>query len=155
MELGLPILAASDTYRPRLRGLRDDAKRLMLGIPSLICASAAAPAIRGIPRTILLDVPCSGLGTLARHPDLRRLRTPEQIRELVQLQQAILDAAWEVLPAGGRIAYVTCTVNPEENETQIARFLQRHPGTRLDCQWESSPDLFGSDLMYGALVRKL
>lgn len=155
MELGLPILAASDTYRPRLRGLRDDAKRLMLGIPSLICASAAAPAIRGIPRTILLDVPCSGLGTLARHPDLRRLRTPGQIRELVQLQQAILDAAWEVLPAGGRIAYVTCTVNPEENETQIARFLQRHPGTRLDCQWESSPDLFGSDLMYGALVRKL
>lgn len=155
MELGLPILAASDTYRPRLRGLRDDAKRLMLGIPSLICASAAAPAIRGIPRTILLDVPCSGLGTLARHPDLRRLRTPGQIRELVQLQQAILDAAWEVLPSGGRIAYVTCTVNPEENETQIARFLQRHPGTRLDCQWESSPDRFGSDLMYGALVRKL
>lgn len=79
VELGVPVLAASDTYQPRLRGMRDDAKRLVLKTPPLFCASAAEPALRGTPRTILLDVPCSGLGTLARHPDLRTLRTPGQV----------------------------------------------------------------------------
>ena len=65
VELGVPVLAASDTYQPRLRGMRDDAKRLVLKTPPLFCASAAEPALRGTPRTILLDVPCSGL-TCAR-----------------------------------------------------------------------------------------
>ena len=65
MELGVPLLAASDTYQPRLRGLRDDARRLVIAPPPLFCASAAEPALRGAPKTILLDVPCSGLGTLS------------------------------------------------------------------------------------------
>ncbi|MFQ8737330.1 MAG: hypothetical protein ACLSAH_16125 [Bilophila wadsworthia] len=50
----MPVLAASDTYQPRLRGMRDDAKRLVLKTPPLFCASAAEPALRGTPRTILL-----------------------------------------------------------------------------------------------------
>lgn len=154
LEWGVPLLAASDTYQPRLRGLRDDAKRLVLTPPPLICASAAAPALRGTPRTILLDVPCSGLGTLARHPDLRALRTPQQIAELVGLQRRILDAAWNCLTSGGKIAYVTCTMNPDENEGQIAAFLQRTPGASLEQQWQSTPDAYGSDLMFGAVIKK-
>ena len=68
--------------------------------------------IRDRPRTILLDVPCSGLGTLARHPDLRTLRTPRQVAGLVDLQRRILDAVWSYLPSGGHLAYITCTMNP-------------------------------------------
>lgn len=154
MEQGLSILAASDVYLPRLRGLHTDARRLELSPPPLICTSATAPAIKGKPQTILLDVPCSGLGTLARHPDLRMLRTPDQIRGLVSLQEQILDTAWAILPSGGHIAYVTCTINPEENETQVSRFLERHPEGVLERQWASTPDDFGSDLMYGALIGK-
>ena len=154
LELGVPVLAASDTYQPRLRGMRDDAKRLVLKTPPLFCASAAEPALRGTPKTILLDVPCSGLGTLARHPDLRTLRTPEQVAGLVGLQRRILDAVWPYLPSGGHIAYITCTMNPAENEGQIEAFLARTPGASLEKQWQSTPDTFGSDLMYGAMIKK-
>ncbi len=154
MEMGIPILAATDVHFPRLRGLHDDAMRLKLSPPPLICASATAPAFAGTPRTILLDVPCSGLGTLARHPDLRILRSPAQVHELVLLQEKILETAWRMLPSGGHIAYVTCTLNPDENEKQIGRFLDRHLEATLDRQWESRPDAFGSDLMYGALLCK-
>ena len=154
MEWGLPILAASDVYQPRLRGLRDDAKRLVLAPPPLICASATAPALSGTPQTVLLDVPCSGLGTLARHPDLRTLRTPEQVDHLVALQRRILDATWPYLPSGGSLAYITCTMNPAENEGQIAAFLERTPDATLKTQWQSTPDAFGSDLMFGALITK-
>ncbi len=154
MELGVPVLAASDTYQPRLRGLRDDARRLVITPPPLFCASAAEPALRGEPGTILLDVPCSGLGTLSRHPDLRVLRTPGQVADLVALQRRILDAVWPLLPSGGRLAYITCTMNPAENEGQIAAFLERTPGASLEIQWQSVPDAFGSDLMFGAVVRK-
>ena len=150
----MPVLAASDTYQPRLRGMRDDAKRLVLKTPPLFCASATEPALRGTPKTILLDVPCSGLGTLARHPDLRTLRTPEQVAGLVGLQRRILDAVWPCLPSGGHIAYITCTMNPAENEGQIEAFLARTPGASLEKQWQSTPDTFGSDLMYGAMIKK-
>ena len=153
-ELGVPVLAASDTYQPRLRGMRDDAKRLVLKAPPLFCASATEPALRGTPRTILLDVPCSGLGTLARHPDLRTLRTPGQVAGLVDLQRRILDAVWSYLPSGGHLAYITCTMNPAENEGQIDAFLARTPGASLEKQWQSTPDAFGSDLMYGAMLKK-
>ena len=154
MELGIPLLAASDTFRPRLRGLRDDAKRLVLTPPPLFCASAAEPPLRATPRTILLDVPCSGLGTLARHPDLRMLRTPAQVAGLVDLQRRILDAVWPLLPVGGKLAYITCTMNPDENERQIEAFLARTPGAALERRWQSSPDAFGSDLMFGAVLVK-
>ena len=153
-ELGVPVLAATDVYFPRLRGLLADAARLQIAPPPVFCSSATAPAIGVSPRTILLDVPCSGLGTLSRHPDLRTLRTQEQVNELVSLQKVILDTTWGLLPSGGHIVYITCTVNPEENERQIARFLAAHPEASLDRQWESTPDSFGSDLMYGAIVGK-
>ena len=154
IERGVPVLAASDTYRPRLRGLRDDAKRLGLEPPLLFCGSAEFPALRETPRTILLDVPCSGLGTLARHPDLRTLRTPEQVEELVALQRRILDAVWPLLPVGGKLAYITCTMNPAENEDQITAFLKRTPHAALLEQWQGEPDDFGTDLMFGALLEK-
>ena len=154
LELGVPVLAASDTYQPRLKGLRDDAKRLGLTPPPLICASATAPALNAVPRTILLDVPCSGLGTLARHPDLRKLRTPKQVAELAALQSRILDTAWQRLPSGGQIAYITCTMNPDENEGQIAAFLNRTSDASLERQWQSTPDDCGSDLMFGAMIKK-
>ena len=145
---------APGTQPEYLRGMRDDAKRLVLKTPPLFCASAAEPALRGTPRTILLDVPCSGLGTLARHPDLRTLRTPGQVAGLVDLQRRILDAVWSYLPSGGHLAYITCTMNPAENEGQIDAFLARTPGASLEKQWQSTPDAFGSDLMYGAMLKK-
>lgn len=157
-ELGMKIHAASDLSAARLRGLRQEALRLGLPVPPLFQGTAEQPPLSPDrpPRAILLDVPCSGLGTLARRPDIRRLRTPEQLGELIALQGRILRACWALLPPGGRLVYMTCTVNPAENERQIAAFLAGHRKARLLREWASFPvriaEQTGADLMYGAVL---
>lgn len=81
---------------------------------------------------VLVDPPCSGLGTLQARPDLRWRVRPEQVDELVQTQAAILAAGAAVLRPGGVLVYSTCTISPAENEHQIAAFLQSHPDFELD-----------------------
>ncbi|GGX94297.1 ribosomal RNA small subunit methyltransferase B [Litchfieldella qijiaojingensis] len=76
---------------------------------------------------ILLDAPCSGTGVIRRHPDIKRLRRPEDIRELATLQARLLDNLWQTLAPGGTLLYATCSVLPEENADQIKAFLARTP----------------------------
>lgn len=80
---------------------------------------------------ILLDAPCSATGVIRRHPDIKWLRRDKDIPELAQLQSDILDAIWPRLKAGGTLLYATCSVLPEENSEQIARFLARTPDALL------------------------
>lgn len=77
---------------------------------------------------ILADVPCSGIGILAKKPDIRYKKL-EKTRhdELLSTQSAILDTAAALLKPGGRLVYSTCTIDPTENEEQVAAFLRRHP----------------------------
>ncbi len=77
---------------------------------------------------ILVDAPCSGLGILAKKPDIRYKTLPKDRHdELLATQSAILDTAASLLKAGGRLVYSTCTIDPAENEDQVAAFLARHP----------------------------
>ena len=77
---------------------------------------------------ILVDAPCSGLGILAKKPDIRYKSLPKARHdELLATQSAILDTAASVLKPGGRLVYSTCTIAPAENEEQVAAFLARHP----------------------------
>lgn len=86
----------------------------------------------------LLDVPCSGLGTLHRNPDLRWRQTPATIATLLPLQQALLKAIAPLVKSGGTLVYSTCTLNPAENEAQIERFLQDHEDWRSEpFEWTS------------------
>lgn len=75
---------------------------------------------------VLIDVPCSGLGTLRRNPDLKWRQSPESIEELKIKQRAILNAASKLLKPGGRIVYATCSLLPEENEEIVESFLANH-----------------------------
>ena len=75
---------------------------------------------------VLLDVPCTGTGTLRRHPDGRWRLAPDQIEELAEVQREILDSAQGLVPPGGLLIYSTCTLEPEENERQVKGFLDRH-----------------------------
>ena len=73
-------------------------------------------------------MPCSGLGILAKKPDLRYKKLePAREAELLATQSAILDTAAALLKPGGRLVYSTCTIDPAENQQQVAAFLARHP----------------------------
>ncbi|MDT8363416.1 MAG: RsmB/NOP family class I SAM-dependent RNA methyltransferase, partial [Nitrosomonas sp.] len=76
---------------------------------------------------VLVDVPCSGLGTLRRNPDLKWRQTPDSIGELKIKQESILNAAAKLLKPGGRLVYATCSLLPEENQQIIEQFLAAHP----------------------------
>ncbi|MBS4096343.1 MAG: RsmB/NOP family class I SAM-dependent RNA methyltransferase [Sulfuricella sp.] len=83
---------------------------------------------------VLVDAPCSGLGTLRRNPDLKWRQQPSDIEELTAKQANILNAAARLVKKGGRLVYATCSILPEENERIVEAFLATHPEfTQLDC----------------------
>ena len=98
------------------------------------------PKLQGYFQRILVDAPCSGLGTLARNPDARWRMNPEKIKELILLQEKLLRGVLPLLCPGGRIVYSTCTVNPEENLYQIQRFVKSIPNLKLIHEKQIWPD---------------
>ena len=80
---------------------------------------------------VLVDAPCSGLGTLRRNPDLKWRQSEASVAELTQKQAAILEAAARLLKPGGRLVYATCSLLAEENEAIVQAFLAANPGFRL------------------------
>jgi len=83
---------------------------------------------------VLVDAPCSGLGTLRRNPDLKWRQSPQSIEELKAKQAAILSAAASLLKPGGRLVYATCSFLPEENQQVVQDFLNTHPQfSLLNC----------------------
>jgi 16S rRNA (cytosine967-C5)-methyltransferase len=87
---------------------------------------------------ILLDAPCSALGVIRRHPDIKLLRRVEDIGPLQLLQKNILHAVWPLLAPGGIMLYATCSILKQENERQIDAFLGEHPDAvelAIDVDW--------------------
>ncbi|PEN14075.1 16S rRNA methyltransferase [Longibacter salinarum] len=92
---------------------------------------------------VLLDAPCSGLGVLSKRADLRWQRKESDLEELTQLQAELLDAAADLVRPGGVLVYSTCTIEPEENEAQVDRFLAEHE----DFELESVEGLIADELV--------
>ncbi len=119
---------------------------------------------------VLVDAPCSGLGTLRRNPDLKWRQTPQSIAELTQKQADILAAAARLVKPGGRLVYATCSILREENEDIVDAFLAAHPefhrldacatlqqqGIALDCGTDLRllPHVHGSDGFYAAVLER-
>ncbi|MEO1131607.1 MAG: 16S rRNA (cytosine(967)-C(5))-methyltransferase [Cyanobacteria bacterium J06639_1] len=133
---------ALDRYANRLKRVSENAKRLRLqsirtravdlSTPDLDPESIDLPPF-GTGDRVLLDAPCSGLGTLHRHADARWRQSPERIAALVELQSHLLDRAAAWTKPGGILVYSTCTTHPAENQQQIDRFLARHSHWTLDA----------------------
>lgn len=81
---------------------------------------------------VLLDVPCTGTGVMNKRADLRWRRSETDLRDLIKLQQSLLDAAAPRVRSGGLLVYSTCSIEPEENELQVDSFLERHPNFTLE-----------------------
>ena len=78
---------------------------------------------------ILVDAPCSASGVIRRHPDIKLLRRESDVTRLVERQQRILDACWQLLKPGGKMLYSTCSIFKVENEAQVSGFVACH----ADC----------------------
>ncbi|MGE3802966.1 MAG: 16S rRNA (cytosine(967)-C(5))-methyltransferase RsmB [Candidatus Kapaibacterium sp.] len=89
---------------------------------------------------VLLDAPCSGLGTLRRKPEIKWKRQPEEIRKLTELQRELLERATLLVKPEGVLVYTTCTTEPEENEMVISQFLQDHPEFQIESAEQFMPD---------------
>ena len=142
-------LFAVDADAKRLARVRENLDRGGLRA-ELIHADAAAPATwwDGKPfDRILLDAPCSALGVIRRHPDIRIRKSPSEIDKLPALQKSLLKAAWSMLSHGGRLVYVTCTVTRSENRDVIGEFLGscRDASIVEASEWPGWPDIGESD----------
>ncbi|MEO1002685.1 MAG: 16S rRNA (cytosine(967)-C(5))-methyltransferase [Cyanobacteria bacterium J06638_7] len=133
---------AVDRSARRLQRLQRNAARLGLSCIRTLAADAAElaelrPDWCGQFDRVLVDAPCSGLGTLARHADARWRLEPGAIGELVGVQQRLLEGVLPLLRPAGVLVVATCTVHPAENGELIDAFLAAHPGWRQDLrrQW--------------------
>ena len=88
---------------------------------------------------VLVDAPCSGLGVLSKRADLRWRRSLDDLDDLVEIQDALLDAAAALVRPGGVLVYATCTIEPEENEARIERFCSDHPAFALEAAGKRVP----------------
>lgn len=130
-------LYAFDTSQKRLANLAPRLKRSGLSNvhPQLIDGEhdRRIQRLHGKIDRVLVDAPCSGLGTLRRNPDLKWRQTPQSVRELTAKQASILTAAAELVKPGGRLVYATCSILREENDGIVDDFLTAHP------QFEAEP----------------
>lgn len=149
----LKELVAVDIDASRMQRVSENLRRLKLEA-SLLVADAANPEAwwDGQPfERILLDAPCSALGVVRRHPDIKLLRRPEDIASLQSLQKHILDAVWPLLASGGVLLYATCSILKQENERQIQAFLAAHGDAAqlpIEASWGSGRE-FGRQIFTG------
>jgi 16S rRNA (cytosine967-C5)-methyltransferase len=124
---------AVERQRHRAGALARTAQRLGATSVRVDIADAAAPRPEGaVFDRVLVDPPCSGLGTLQARPDLRWRVTPESVAEMAGEQARILAAGADALRPGGVLVYSTCTISPSENERLIAAFLDSRPDFSID-----------------------
>jgi len=129
-------VVAVERHVGRARALHRTAQRMGAGNVTVEVGDATRPRRLGERfARVLLDAPCSGLGTLQSHPDLRWRVTPEGARTLAEEQARLLSAAAAACAPGGVVVYSTCTVSAAENERQIGALLDEHPEfTAIDLQ---------------------
>jgi 16S rRNA (cytosine967-C5)-methyltransferase len=150
-------LLALDVRDKPLHALAERAKRASISIIELgvldreqVHTDLFATADR-----VLLDVPCSGLGTLRRNADVKWKMTPKEVVRLTRVQARILADYSQFVKPGGKLVYATCSILPDENERQVQAFLKEHGATwTLEQELHLRPDREGFDGFYGARLKR-
>ena len=127
------LLVAVDDHPGRLKELQLHTRRWGVTVAHLLRADAASPLPlhSGTMDAVVLDVPCSSLGIIRRHPEIKSRLWEGDLDTFPPRQAAMLEQAARLLKPGGRLLYITCTTEPAENEGQIDAFLSRHPEFHL------------------------
>jgi len=167
------LLLAIDNHASRLQENQQTTWRWGTRIVQPVLADAAVtlPLKTGSLDAVVLDVPCSALGILRRHPEIKSRLTEDDLATFPPRQAAMLEQAARLLRSDGRLLYITCTTEPEENEAQIGAFLASHPEFHLDTDaarlppaargliqppgfFRTSPAEHGLDGFFAAALRK-
>lgn len=155
LNMGVNVALASDASASRgavyMRLAAESGRRF----PVFCRMDATRPALGSWAGDIIADVPCSGLGVLARRPDLRKAgaNLSEILAGYAETQRKILTGLLGLLEPGGRLAYITCTLNPAENRGNIAKALESFPAAVLEREWQTPHGHPWLEGMYGAVLR--
>ena len=161
---------AMDKYPERLERAKLRLKKA--GVNNTFCQEITGKWLKRhteIADIVLVDAPCSGMGTWRRNPDMRVKFSEKDLAELVKVQAEILEQAQRLVKKGGRLVYATCSVLMEENEDQIAEFLKKFPNfSRKNIELKNlnsivysgeflklSPAKFGTDGFFAALMERI
>lgn len=127
-------LLALDIHAHKVDLIEQNARRLGITCLEGLCLDARelGKLMPNRADAVLCDVPCSGLGTLARRPDARWRKTPADVESLLPVQQAILESAAGAVKPGGVLVYSTCTIEPRENQEMVSAFVAAHPDFAFD-----------------------
>jgi 16S rRNA (cytosine967-C5)-methyltransferase len=125
-DLGASAVAAVEVSPRRLANLEALVRRWGAPGVHVVGGDSRQPPFRGLFDAALLDAPCSGLGTLSRHPDIRWKLDAAQIPRQAERQRELLDATAGLVREGGHLVYATCSLEPEENEGVVEPFLRVH-----------------------------
>jgi 16S rRNA (cytosine967-C5)-methyltransferase len=150
-------LVAMDMHDDRISVLKENQKRLSLNWIEVVKGDARKPEnVFGDRKfdAILLDVPCLNTGVLKRRADARWRIDEERIETITALQNDILTACSRLLKEKGRIVYSTCSLEAEENEELVSRWVAQNPGFRLVKTGKAFPPDSGTDGAFAALLRK-
>jgi len=127
-ELGAGSVLAVDLHARKARNIEEAASRLGLAEVRALAGDATLPLPGEGPFDLaLVDAPCSGLGTLRRHPEVKLRRTPDDVDRVAALQARLLAQVSGSVKPGGLLVYAVCTLTPEESDEQVERFLAANP----------------------------
>jgi 16S rRNA (cytosine967-C5)-methyltransferase len=126
---------AVDNRLDRLEAMRENLDRLGYNGVRIVCADVRALPFSIEADKVILDVPCSGTGVLSKRPDIKWNRTDERVRGNTSMQLELLNAAATLIRRGGGLIYSTCSLEEEENEMVIRRFLDSHADFKPDDRY--------------------
>ena len=145
-------VVAVEKHGGRAKALAENSARL--GATCVSVRESDALDVDGEFDRVLLDPPCSDLGTLQSRPDVRWKKGDDTVARLVPEQERLLEVAAERVKPGGTLVYSTCTISPEENERQVDRFLERHTDFQGEDRIQLLPHRHGTDGFFIARLRR-
>jgi 16S rRNA (cytosine967-C5)-methyltransferase len=166
------LVVGADRRPRRLRLLRETLQRIASSRVPLVQIDLSRPLpFRDAFDLVVVDAPCSGLGTVRREPDLKWRRAEADLEVFSAVQHRMLESAARAVAPGGRVIYATCSSEPDENDAVVARFLERHPRFSLggpDARYppglallvepggmlRTSPDRHGLEAFFAAVLER-
>jgi len=141
-----------DRDRYRLKKVRRSARRLGIAVETCIHSWTEGPGELGLFDVVVVDAPCSGIGTIRRHPDIKWRRIERDLKTAAALQRDILRSAATKVRGGGTLIYAVCSPEPEEGGGVVEEFLKENTAFTLDRSLSTAPPTGGEDAHFAAVL---